>query len=99
MTPTKAEAQRIKSQWCSIASWAPGMTSSQTESAVVFVAFYEKNKERFVNRMAFGQDLEPERVVPKPQPVQYEEVDRFEERKSALWSLAHHRFVIQVGPA
>ena len=32
--------------------------------------------------MAFGQDIEPEKVVPKPQPVQFKDVDRFDERKA-----------------
>ena len=31
--------------------------------------------------MAYGQDIEPQEVVPKPQPVKYKNVDRFDECK------------------
>ena len=48
---------------------------------VNFLAFYDKDKDRLVNMMAYGQDIEPPKVVPKPEPVQYKDVDRFDERK------------------
>ena len=31
--------------------------------------------------MAYGQDIEPQKVVPKPEPVKYKDVDRFDECK------------------
>ncbi len=47
-------------------------------------SFYDKDKNRLQNMMAYGEDIEPQKVVPKAQPVEYKDVDRFDELQSEI---------------